>query len=124
MKAKAYMLIFWQLAVVTGLASIWLLQGIQSGSSALLGGIAYCLPNFIFVRRVFVNTHARAAKQFIISFSVGEALKLFSGAILFVFIVKYLPVLVLPALSGYIAAIIGFWVISMVFIAQEGKVGL
>ncbi len=118
------MLIFWQVAIVTGLAFILgLLQGVGSGCSALLGGLAYCLPNFIFVRRVFVNTNARAAKQFIINFGIGEALKLFSGAIIFVLIVKYLPVQVLPALGGYIAAIIGFWIISMVFMAREGRVG-
>jgi ATP synthase protein I len=116
----AYQLVFWQFIIIVGLALILLLvQGIQSGLSVLLGGLAYVLPNFMFVWRVFARTSAQAARQFLIAFVVGESTKLILSAVLFVLIVKYLPVRLMPALGGYIAAIVGFWLVSFVFMSRE-----
>jgi ATP synthase protein I len=116
----AFKLVFWQFIVIVVLALIFfLLHGLQSGVSALLGGLAYVLPNFMLVWRVFSQTSAQAAKQFLIAFVVGESTKLILSAVLFVLIVKYLPVQLIPALSGYIAAIVGFWLVSFVFMSHE-----
>jgi ATP synthase protein I len=119
-KTEAYKLVFWQHVIVVGLALIvFLLQGLQSGLSALLGGLAYGLPNVMFVWRVFARTSAQAAKQFLFAFVVGEATKLLMSAVLFVLIVKFLPVKLLSVLAGYIAAIIAFWIVSFVLMSHE-----
>lgn len=119
-QAEAYKLVFWQLIVMMGLALVLLiLQGIQSGFSALLGGLAYCVPNFVFVWRVFRTASAKAAKQFVMAFFAGETIKLFCSAILFLLIVKYLPVTLLSLLIGYIGAIVAFWIVSAFFISWQ-----
>jgi ATP synthase protein I len=119
-KTEAYALVFWQLIVVAGLALIlFILQGLQAGISTLLGGLAYCVPNFMFVWRVFSRTSAQDARRFLVAFITGEVSKLFLSAIFFVLIVKYLAVNFKFVLAGYIAAIFAFWVVSFIFLSQE-----
>ncbi len=122
-KNSAIKMVLWQICLCIVYAGVLCLAaGMQSGWSALLGGMSYCLPNFLFVRRVFAQTTARAATQFVIRFMVGEVAKLFSSAVIFVLVIKYFAVKTIPALSGYIVVIIGFWFISMLFMLREGKV--
>jgi ATP synthase protein I len=119
-QAEAYKLVYWQMAVVVGVALvISLFRDKLSGLSFLAGGMAYCLPNYIFVRRVFNRTTARAAKEFLVAFLLGEVMKLTLSAILFVLIVKYLPVVFPAVLGGYITAIFAFWVVSFVFLSKD-----
>jgi ATP synthase protein I len=119
-KTEAYALVFWQLIVVAGLALIlFILQGMRTGVSTMLGGLAYCIPNFMFVSRVFARTSAQEAGRFLAAFMAGEITKLFLSAILFVLIVKYLPVNFKFVLAGYVTAIFAFWVVSFVFLSQE-----
>ncbi len=119
-KKEAYRIIYWQLVLIMGLALVlFLLQGIQSGISALLGGLAYWLPTLIFVWRVFARTTARAAKQFLVSFVAGETLKLLLSAVLFVLIVKNLPVNVLSVLAGFVGAVISFWIASVILFTKD-----
>lgn len=119
-KKEAYQIIYWQLILIVGLAVVlFILQGIQSGISALLGGLAYWLPTLLFVWRVFARTTARAAKQFLIKFIAGEGIKLFLSAILFVFIIKNMPVSVLSVLVGFIGAVVSFWVASLIILTRH-----
>lgn len=119
-KNNAYKLVYWQIIMVMVLALIlFLLQGIKSGASTLLGGFAYALPNWVFVWRVFSYSNARAAKKFIIAFFAGEAFKLIISGILFVLAVKFLPVCILPLLIGFIGAIVAFWAVSFYMIFQQ-----
>jgi ATP synthase protein I len=119
-KSDAFKLVYWQFAVVVALAMVLsLVQSMRSGWSVLAGGLAYCLPNFLFVMRVFNRTTPRAAKEFLVAFMLGEVMKLTLSAIFFVLIVKYLPVVFPSVLGGYIAAIFAFWVVSFVFLSKE-----
>jgi ATP synthase protein I len=123
-QSEAYKLVFWQLIVVLGLALIlFLIQGLQTGLSVLAGGAAYCVPNFMFVWRVFSRTSAQEAKQFLMKFVLGEMTKLFLSAVFFVLIVKFLPVKVLYVLAGYITAIIAFWIVSFVVMSETSTGG-
>lgn len=118
-QTQAYRIVFWQLMIIMGLAIVlFLFRGIQSGLSALLGGLAYWLPTLLFVWRIFARLSARAVKQFVIAFFAGEAMKLFGSAILFLLIAKYLPVDVLPLLFGFMSAIIAFWISSLFFLSR------
>jgi ATP synthase protein I len=120
LQQNAYKLVFWQFIVIAGLALILLLlQGMKSSLSALLGGMAYVLPNFMFVWRVYARNSVQEAKRFLVAFVVGESSKLFISAALFVLIVKFLPVNLLAVLGGYIAAIFAFWVVSFVVMSHD-----
>lgn len=112
-KTEAYQVVYWQLAIMAGLALIWcFLQGMQSGFSVFLGGLAYCLPNLAFVWRVFARTSVQAARQFLLIFVTGEVFKLFLSGVLFVLILRYLPIVLVPTLVGFVGAVIAFWIAS------------
>jgi ATP synthase protein I len=108
---QAYRIVFLQLAGVIVLTCIALiLRDTKSSLSVLLGGLAYVVPNFIFVWRVFRFVGAQQMTLFVAAFFLGETLKLILSAVLFVIIVKYLPVSLLSMLIGYIGAIVSFWI--------------
>src|SRR5437016_1408902 len=107
---EAYHLVFLQLSGVVLLALIALIiRGKSIGFSVLMGGLAYGLPNLFFVWRVFRYVGAQQMDKFIAAFFLGEMLKLVLSAILFLVIVKYLPVSLLSELIGFIGAIVSFW---------------
>lgn len=111
---EAYQLVLWQLIFVAILALLaLLLKGKTSGLSILAGGMAYGIANLIFVWRVFRYTGAQQMIQFATAFMIGEMLKLALSAILFLMIVKYLPVSLLSVLIGFIGAIVSFWIVCM-----------
>lgn len=110
----AFEIVYWQLAGVAAFAFIALpFAGFKSACSILAGGLAYCLPNLLFVWRVFRYAGARQMNQFMAAFFVGEMFKLFLSGILFLLVVKYLPVSLLSVLVGFGAAIVLFWIVCM-----------
>ena len=123
-KKEAYRIIYWQLILIMGLALIlFLLQGMRSGLSALSGGLACWLPTLLFVWRVFSGSSAaRAAKQFMLLFVVGETFKLLLCAILFVLIVNYLPVNILSVLIGFVGAVTAFFLAAMLLLTRHVEV--
>ena len=113
-QSEAYRLVYWQLVIIMGLSLILLLlKGVHSGLSAMLGGLAYGVPNLVFVWRVFRYTGARAAKRFIAAFFIGEAIKLFTSAFLFILMAKYLSLNVSYMVGGFCSAFVAFWIVSM-----------
>lgn len=111
---QAYQIVFKQLAVVGVMALIAIpLAGLHSGLSVLLGGLCYCIPNLLFVWRVFRYAGAQQMNQFVAAFFAGEMIKLFLSAILFIIVVKTLAVSLLSVLVGFIGAIVAFWFVCM-----------
>ncbi len=111
---QAYRIVFWQLACVVLLAlGGFILGGIKTGLSVFAGGMAYGLANLIFVWRVFRYVGAQQMNQFAAAFMLGEMGKLILSGILFIVIVKYLPVSLLSVLIGFIGAIVSFWIVCM-----------
>src|SRR5579883_1285132 len=109
---EAYRIVFLQLAGVLILASVALLvRSKTSGFSVLMGGIAYGLPNLVFVWRVFRFVGAQQMTRFVAAFFFGEIGKLIISAVLFLVVVKYLPVSLLSTLVGFIGAIVSFWIV-------------
>ncbi len=118
-KKEAYQIIFWQLLMIICLAFVlFLFGGLKSGLSTLLGGLAYWFPTLLFVWRVFNREGARAARRFLLLFVAGESIKLLLSGILFVLILKYLPVNLLSVLIGFVGAVIAFWIASMIMLAE------
>lgn len=119
---EAYKLVCWQLIAVMGLALILLLlKNLYSGLSALSGGLSYCLPNFLFVWRVFTPANVRSATRFVAAFFVGETIKLFLSAAILICTINYLKVELSSAMGGYIMAIVSFWIISAYFMTSQQK---
>ena len=110
-QGKAYQIVNFQLAGVIVIALLALISyGINSGYSVLLGGLAYVLPNLVFVWRVFRYVRASQMTQFLAAFFLGEMLKLAFAGFLFLMIVKNLPVEILSVLIGFIGALVSFWI--------------
>jgi ATP synthase protein I len=108
---KAYQIVNMQLAGVIVLTlAAFIACGTRCGYSVLLGGLAYVLPNLIFVWRVFRYARASQMNQFMAAFFIGEMVKLALAAFLFLMIVKHLPVGLLSVLVGFMGAIVSFWI--------------
>lgn len=108
---QAYRLVLWQLAGVLILAFFALIiRGFTSGYSVLAGGLSYGLPNLLFVWLVFRFVGAQQMTRFMVAFFFGEMLKLIISAILFLVIVQTLPISLLSVLTGFVGAIVSFWV--------------
>lgn len=113
-QSEAFTLVFWQLVGVCILAIIaWLLENQHVAISVLAGGMAYGLPNLIFVWLVFRFVGAQQMTQFLSAFYFGEVIKLILAGILFLIIVNYLSVSLLSVLVGFIGAIVSFWIVCM-----------
>ena len=119
---QAYQVVYWQTLGVVVLALIfWPIAGLNSAFSVFSGGIAYCLPNVLFVWRIFRYAGAQQMNQFMAAFFAGEMIKLFLSGILFLLVVKYLPVSLLSVLVGFAAAIVLFWVACMWLFSKQPK---
>jgi ATP synthase protein I len=110
-QGQAFRIVLWQWVGVIALAGIALgLRGVVSAYSVLAGGLAYVLPNLAFVWLVFRFSGAQQMTKFAVAFVLGELFKLLLSGILFIVIVKTLPVSLLSVLVGFIGAIVSFWI--------------
>ncbi len=119
-QSEAYRIVLLQLVGVFILSILALiLAGKKSGFSVFAGGMAYGLPNLVFVWLVFRYVGAQQMNKFVTAFFFGEMLKLALSAVLFLVIVKYLPVSLSSELFGYVGAIISFWIVCMWHFSKE-----
>jgi F0F1-type ATP synthase assembly protein I len=82
-------MVWWQLTGITILACLaFFLTDMVNAYSVFLGGMAYGLPNLIFVWRVFRLVKASEMSAFLFAFMVGEMLKLLLCGILVLLIVN------------------------------------
>jgi len=115
---KACKLVYLQLAGVLILAAITLLiNGTVDGFSVLAGGMTYGLSTLIFAWLVF--RCVKNAYQFLVALFIGEMLKLGLSALLFLMIMKLLPINLLAAVIGFIGAIVSFWIACLLFCTKE-----
>ena len=117
---QAFAIVYWQTAGVAVLALVTLIFfDTLHALSVLAGGLAYCIPNLLFVWRVFRYSSARQMNQFMAAFFLGEMIKLFLSGILFLLVVKYWPVSLLSVLVGFAGAIVLFWIVSIWRFARQ-----
>lgn len=118
---RAYGVVAWQLFGVLLIATIALLvAGQKTGLGVLAGGLAYGLPNLVFVWRVFRYAGAQQMNRFVTAFIFGELIKLLFSGFLFVLVVKTWPVSLLSVLVGFAGAILSFWVVCMWQFSKQG----
>lgn len=93
---------------------IFIFVGVDAGYSALLGGGTWVMPNFYMANRFFANVSAHAATQIIKRFYLSEVIKLFLIGILFIVIVKLVPLRLGYFFIGYLVAQITFWLTTLI----------
>ena len=121
-RSTAYKLIGMQtLAVLLTAFVFFLTLGTKAGLSALCGGVISIFPNFVFATLAFRNAGASAAKEVLIDFFRGEALKLVLVIVLFWVVFKLLDVIYLPLFVTYVLAIVLHWLSPLIF--KSEKVG-
>ncbi len=115
-RRQAYKLVLLQIAVVLGLfVGWWLFKDIKAGYSALLGGLACVIPSLYFVKKLF-SSKERSMKKIMFDFYIGEFSKLLLSAVLLVLIFKYLPVKLIPLITGFIGAYMAIWLAPLVLL--------
>jgi F0F1-type ATP synthase assembly protein I len=111
---QAFKLIGLQVIVVVFIAVLfWIFGSWHAGWSSFLGGLAGVIPSCYFVWKFFAN-QKRQPMQIVKDFFVGEMVKIILGAVFLVLLVKFLPVLLLPLLIGYIGAYFAIWLIPLI----------
>lgn len=83
--------------------------GEHQSLSALLGGLVAFLPSMLFARKCFRYQGARAARQIVRNFYVGEFLKIFSSILLFTLVFILYEVAPLAFFLTYIAILMTHW---------------
>jgi ATP synthase protein I len=99
-----------QLATITLIAALfWLIQDVSAARAAGLGGCAAFLPNLAFAALFAKSSQSHTAQQVVRSFYVGETIKLFLTALLFVLIFQLPDIQFLPLFAGFVPTLMVFW---------------
>ncbi|WP_407695809.1 ATP synthase subunit I [Shewanella yunxiaonensis] len=104
-------------AAVTGLAStvFFVMQGVNSGLSALAGAVIAVIPNFVFATLAFSHMGASATAKVLKSFYWGEAVKLLLTIVLFSIAFIYLKAAFMPLFVCYVLGLIVHWTAPLYF---------
>ena len=104
-----------QAAVVLLIPVVCLSKGADWAVSALLGGLAYWLPNLAFAALAFSRQGARAAGAILAAFTLGEVIKLIAVAMSVALALAYWPgVQPFGLLLGVVAAQSVVWLFPLV----------
>ena len=113
-RSTAYWFVGLQALLVVIIAAGWWIRGITEALSAILGGGACVIPNFLFSRCLFaaMNT-TQTVKRILANFYIGELIKLVLSAGLVLLIVLFIPVSLVPLIIGFVGAQFGFWLLPL-----------
>lgn len=107
---EAYAIILSQLLGVAILSiALLLLFGQHYAFSFFVGGMAYGLPDLLFVWRFIRYSGVKAINDFMGRFYVGKMVKLILRSVLIVFTVKHLPTNMLWVVIGFVSCPFLFW---------------
>ncbi|WP_419419713.1 ATP synthase subunit I [Legionella sp. D16C41] len=95
--------------------------GKQAALSALLGGIVAFLPSLIFAKKLFQYQGARAARQIVRSFYVGEFLKIISSIVLFTLVFMFFEVTPLAFFLTYIVVVMTHWFSPLLIDSKQNR---
>ncbi len=109
-----------QVLVVIFIALAWGFSGFYAMISALLGGAVCILPNSYFAYRFFASGRNNNEPNKIVHvFYKGEVVKLLMTAGLMLVIFIEFHVGILPFLSGFAGATMGFWLAPLLVIFKR-----
>ena len=119
-RTQAYKTILIQIVLITIVAVLCLIfYGIKEFWSALVGGAAWLVPSLYFVRKFFIMDSKNLTQHIWKNFYLGELLKLVSSAILVVISIKWLNVLLLPFIYGYLIAVMSIWLMPIFLLKRH-----
>lgn len=95
--------------------------GKQTATSVILGGFVAVIPALFFARKCFQYQGARAAKQILKAFYLGEAIKLFLSMVLFVLVFIFFKVNAFVFFLTYIVVITTHWLSPLFIINQQNR---
>lgn len=102
-RKKAYQSLAFQAAIGVVMAIVFaILQGISAGYSALLGALCACLPSLAFILFVFRRKHLHNTQPSVSPFFKAEAIKFILIAILFIAILRFIPITAMSFLLTFI----------------------
>ncbi|CEG62380.1 ATP synthase subunit I [Legionella micdadei] len=101
--------------------SLLLIFGKREAMSALLGGIVAIIPSALFARKLFYYRGARAARQIVKGFYLGEALKIVSSIILFTLIFLLVRITPLAFFFTYIVVLMNYWFAPLIFANKQNR---
>ena len=115
------LLIIQLLASVLISLALLLIFSEKEAFSALLGGLVALIPSALFARSMFRHQGARAARQIVRGFYIGEALKIFSSIILFTFVFVFFKVSPLAFFFTYIVVLMSYWLAPLIFANKQNR---
>ncbi|KTC84712.1 ATP synthase subunit I [Legionella drozanskii LLAP-1] len=95
--------------------------GKKEAMSAVIGGMVAIIPSALFARKLFQYQGARAARQIVKSFYLGEALKIMSSVILFTFVFMWLKIAPLAFFFTYIVVLMNHWFAPLIFANKQNR---
>lgn len=101
----AYKAVMLQLTVVVAATIVAGFWGMQVASSVLVGGLVSIIPNAIMSYKAFQHSGAQAARKVLRAFYFGEAIKFLLTIVLFAIVFKWIPVVGIACLIGFVLAV-------------------
>ncbi|WP_234802469.1 MULTISPECIES: ATP synthase subunit I [Legionella] len=98
-----------------------LIFGKKEAMSALLGGMVAIVPSALFARKLFQYQGARAARQIVKGFYLGEALKIVSSVILFALVFMLFKIAPLAFFFTYIVVLMNYWLAPLIFANKQNR---
>ncbi|WP_051546071.1 ATP synthase subunit I [Legionella lansingensis] len=95
--------------------------GEKEAISAVLGGMVAIIPSALFARKLFQYQGARAARQIVRSFYLGEALKLLSTIALFTLVFISFKIAPLAFFFTYIVVLMSHWFAPLFFVNKQNR---
>jgi len=105
--------------IIAGIAIVTLSK--SAALSAILGGIVAIVPSLLFALKLFRHSGARAAREIVRGFYIGEALKIASSIALFTIVFIYYKVEPLIFFVTYIAVVMTHWFSPLIIDNQRKR---
>lgn len=106
---QAKKLLVIQALVIVLITSVGLFKEFKVAIALLSGGMAVLIANFYFVYKAFSRSGARANKQVVRAFYLGETVKIILSASLLIIGFKILPGYEIYVLAGYLTLLLSQW---------------
>lgn len=120
-RTEAFCLVVLPILIIAILAVIALiLRDLNASYSVLLGGFVWGLPQLYFAVKILANK-AGTPTQWIWRFYRAELFKLFLSAVLFIVVLKFLPVASLFVLAAYLIAQLTFWLATLFYLGLSKR---
>lgn len=101
---------------------LWVVFGLGSARSVLLGALVCLVPQAWFARILFRDQRARFSQQILKSAYRGEAMKLLMSATLFAMVFRWVDVVPVMFFAGYFLVHVTFWFAPWFFRGHQDSI--